>query len=429
MPTTKVEQLPKNTVKLTITLGVEELKPFLEAAAEHLSEHTDIPGFRPGKAGYDIVKNRFGEMKIYEEALEPIVRKTLYAAIVGNDLETIGSPKIDVTTMAPGNDLVYTAELAKMPAVTKLADYKKISVKAEAKPVENKDIETVLKDLTHMQTREARAAAGSAAAGTDKVVLSVNMKKAGVPVEGGQAPSHAVFLGEEYYIPGFKEHVSGMKEGESKTFAIKFPDEHASKMLAGSDIDFDITVKEIFNLVAPEINDEFAKSLGQKDVAELKTRITDNLKAERAQEEQARQERDILEKIAADSRFDDIPDLLVNEEINKMLAELESNVAEQGMDFEKYLSSLKKTVAQLKMEFSPQAIVRIKVALIVREVAKQENISVSDKEVDDELDKIAAEYEDAEAKKRVYAPQSRDYVQTILRNRKVIDLLRAAIVK
>ena len=161
----------------------------------------------------------------------------------------------------------------------------------------------------------------------------------------------------------------------------------------------------------------------------LKERITENLKAERTQEEQARQEREMLEKIAGDSRFDDIPDLLVNEEINKMLAELESNVTDQGMDFAKYLESIKKTVAQLKMEFTQQAIIRIKVALIVREVAKQEKIEVSEKEVDDELDKIAAEYEDAEAKKRVYSPQSRDYVSTILRNRKVIDLLRSTIVK
>ncbi|OGL67034.1 trigger factor [Candidatus Uhrbacteria bacterium RIFCSPHIGHO2_01_FULL_63_20] len=429
MPSIQVENLPKNTVKITVTVSQEELQPHLGAAATALSEETSIPGFRPGKAGFDIVKNRVGEMKIYEAALEPVVRATLFEAFAKNDLETVGSPKIDVVKLAPGNDLVYTAEVARMPAVTKLADHKKLSVKSVRKPVEEKDVDVVLKDLSRMQTKEVRAVGVTAAGGTDKAVVAMNMKKDGVPVEGGQSPNHIVLFGEDYYVPGFKEQVSGMKEGEQKTFTLKFPAEHASKLLAGSDVEFDVTLNELYHLESPTPDDAFAKSLGQTDLATLRGRIKENLAAERAEEEGRREEREVLELIAKESRFDDIPDLLVNEEVNKMLHELEHNVTGQGLDFDKYLEGIKKGIAQLKLEFAPQALVRIKVALIVKELAKQLTVTVDEKDVDDELDRLAENYEDAEAKKRLYSPAYREYVTTVLKNRKVVQELRKTMVK
>lgn len=429
MPTIQVESLPHNTVKITVTVPQDELKPYLEAAASALSQETAIPGFRPGHASYDLVKNRVGEMKIYEAALEPVVRATMFEAFAKNDLETVGSPKIGMVKLAPGNDLVYTAEVARMPAVTKLADWHKLSVKSRAKPIDEKEVDLVLKDLTRMQTKEVRAVAGTAASGTDKAVVAMNMKKAGVPVEGGQSPNHAVYFGEEYYIPGFKEQVAGMKEGESKSFILTFPVEHASKMLAGQDVEFEVTLNELYHLESPTPDDAFAKSLGQTDLATLRSRIRENATAERAEEEGRRQEREILELVANQSRFDDIPDLLVNEEIMKMLGELERNVTAQGLDFDKYLQSIKKSIAALKLELTSQALTRVKVAIVVKEIAKLEKVAVEDKEIDDELDRLAENVEDAEAKKRLYSPQYREYVAAVLRNRKIIGLLKGEMVK
>ena len=245
MTTVNIEQLPKNQVKLIITVPHDELRPLLEEAATHLSEHASIPGFRPGKAGYEIVKQRFGEMKIYEEALEPIVRKTYLEAVEGNHVETVGSPKFDVVKLAPGNDLVYTAEVTRMPKITRLADFRKLSIKANSIDVPEKDMGVALRGLQRMQTKEVRGAATETLGPSDKAVLAVNMKKDGVPVEGGQSPNHAVFLNEDYYIPGFKEKLAGMKEGEQKTFTLEFPKEHAQSMLAGKPVDFEVTLKEL----------------------------------------------------------------------------------------------------------------------------------------------------------------------------------------
>ncbi|OGL97867.1 trigger factor, partial [Candidatus Uhrbacteria bacterium RIFOXYB2_FULL_57_15] len=346
-----------------------------------------------------------------------------------NEIETVGSPKIDVEKLAPGNDIVYTAEVALMPKISKLADWHALTVGKKPHDATNKDIELALTDLQRMQTKETRGASGAVATEADKVVVSMNMKKAGVPVEGGQSPNHVIYLTESYYVPGFKEQLVGMREGEEKSFTLTFPEEHTSKMLAGSAVEFEVAMKEIYNLEHPELDDAFASALGQTDMATLKDLLKKNIQGEKELEEKSRQEREILETLAKESRFDDIPDLLLNEEINKMIHELERGAAEQGMEFPEYMKSIKKTVAELKLEFTPQALTRIKVALILREIVKNENVEITDAEVEESLDQIAERYEDKEARDRIYDPEYRGYVEYTLKNRKAIEKLREAMVK
>ena len=427
--TVTVNKKPTNEVELTVEVSPDELRPFLEAAAGRLSDATSIPGFRVGKAPYDMVKARVGEMKIYEEALESAVRSSFVKAVLERKIETVGSPHIDIVKLAPGNDLVFTAEVARMPSVTRMADLKALTVKKQEPEVKEADMENALKDLTRMQTKEVRAEAGTAATKADKVVINMNIKKDNVPLEGGQALDHAVFLAEAYYIPGFIERLVGAKEGENKTFKLKFPKEHYQKHLAEQEVEFEVDVKEIFHLLPPEINDEFAVALGQKDLPALKAIIKDNMAKEKEEQEAVRQERELLELLAKNSRFQDIPDLLVNEEINKMIDELKHGVEDQGQDFEDYLKSLKKTIPEVKIDFTPQALTRIKVAIVIKEVAKLEDVKVTSEEIDEELDHLAEHYgEDREAKEKIYSPAYRDYLETIMRNRKVIVLLKELMV-
>ncbi|MFC1787596.1 trigger factor [Patescibacteria group bacterium] len=429
MSNANIEQLEKNIVKLTITVPHSEIEPYLEEAAQRLSEETKIDGFRPGKAGYDVVKQRVGEMKIYEEALESIVRKAYLEALLSNKIETIGSPKIDIEKLAPGNDLVFTAEVSRMPSITTLADPTTYSVEKKEVKIEQKDIDLALKDLQRMQTKEVRADKDTKVHEKNKVVLSMNMKKDGVPVEGGQSPNHIIFMTEDYYVPGLKDKLISMKEGEGKKFTLPFPKDHTQKLLAGQDIEFEISLKEIYNLELPELDDKFASNLGQKDIDTLKELLKTNMTQEKEGQETMRQEKEMLEKLAENSRFEEIPDLLVNEEINKMIQELQHNVESQGGNFDDYLKAIKKTLAQIKLDFTPQALTRIKVALIMRELAKKENITVDSKEVDEELDQRAAMYDNDDLKKKIYDPAYRDYIESMMKNRKVIDHLRTIMIK
>ncbi|HCB19565.1 TPA: trigger factor [Candidatus Uhrbacteria bacterium] len=430
MPQIAVEHLPKNIVKFTITIPLTELAPFLEDAAMHISQETSIPGFRPGKANYEIVKQRVGEMKIYEEALEPLVRKTYIEALMGEKIEAVGSPKIDVVKLAPGNDLIYTAEVTRMPSVTQMADYKTFTIAPKDIQVVDKEIDLTLKDLSRMQTKEVRAQKDVKTTVKDKVVVSMNMKKDGVAIEGGQSPNHAIYLPEDYYIPGLKDQLIGMTEGEQKTFTLKFPEDHIQKILAGSEIEFEVTINELYHLDSPEIDDAFAQSIGQKDLIGLREVLKHNIAHEKEHEEERRQEKEMLEMIAKKSDFEEIPDLLVNEEINKMLYELQKSVERQGVNFEDYLKNIKRTIADLKLDFTPQALMRIKVAILLRKIAKDLEITVKPEELDQEIDGSAQMYEDnPEIKKHLYSPEYRDYTEYMIRNRKTIQKLREVMVK
>lgn len=423
------EILPKNGLKLTFTLTQDEAQPYLEEAAKRLSEQTSIPGFRPGHASFEIVKQRIGEMKILEEALESIVRKSFVSAILEDNIDTVGSPKVDVVKLAPGNDIVFTAEVTLMPHAKSLPDLSKLSVKAQTPTVEDKEIDLALRDLQRMQTSEVRATAQDAVKMGDKVVISMNMKLEGVPVEGGQSPNHAVYLNEEYYIPGFKEKLEGMKEGEKKTFSLAFPKEHVQTMVAGKDVEFDVELKELFHLQPPALDDAFAVALGTKNFEALKDVIHKNLLDEKEHEARTKEEKEMLELVAGKTQFEDLPDLLINEEINKMILELQRAVEAQGLEFDTYVKNLGKTLAAMKIDFTPQALMRVKVAIMMRGVAKEQGIEVTDKELDEELDRAAEAYEDKETKEKVYSPQYRDYMEQILKNRKVIEHLRKIIIK
>lgn len=431
MPKVIIENLPKNSTKLTIIVLAEEMKPFIESAVEHLNEHIEVPGFRKGKATLEALKRQVGEMGIYEEAVEQAVRATFLEAIEANKIEPVGSPEIGVEKMAPGNDFIYTATVALMPKVEQLADYKTLKIETQKTEIQDKDVDLALKDLQRMQTKEVRAVSGSAATKDDKVVVDMNIKKNNVPLEGGQAINHAVYLAENYYIPGFTNQLVGVKEGDKKSFKLEFPKEHYQKHLAGQEVEFEVNVKEIFNLQSPELDDVFASSLGQKDLVSLKTIIKDNIIHKKEGEGAVRQERALLELLAKESHFQDFPDLLVNEEVNKMIEELKRGVEEQGIVFDDYLrDAIKKSLAEIKLDFTPQAINRIKIALFIKEVAKTESIKPTKEEINEELDHLAGHYSDnKEAKDRIYSPAYRDYLETIITNRKTIEFLKKVMVK
>ncbi|MEK7183015.1 MAG: trigger factor [Patescibacteria group bacterium] len=426
----KVERLNEGQVKITVTVPVEQVERGMHHAAEHMSEDTTIPGFRPGKAPYDVVKERIGEMKLLEHAAEEIIRATLSAALIEEDLNIVGQPYFTMEKMVPGNELIYSAEIALMPEVTKLGDYETLSVKAEDASLNDEVFEQAKKDLLRMRTVEARADKAHPLTKGDKAVVNMTMKRNGVVLEGGEAQNHGIYTGEEYYIEGFMKEILSAKEDEERNFKLKFPKDHYQKHLAGEDVDFTVKIKEILKLEAPQFDDAFAKTMGFKDLAELEIKLRENLNEEKLDQETRRQEKAVLELLAEKSNFPMISDLLINQEIDKMIYELRQWVTQNGMEFNEYLESVKKSVPELKLDFAKQALIRIKVALILEEVAKKEKIAPTPAEIDAEVDRIGeAVAKDPAAKEHIFSPEYRDRIEAQLRNRKTVDFLKAKMVK
>jgi len=421
--------ISKSEIKFTIEITAEEMKPLLVSAATHISEHTDIPGFRKGKASLEAVENHVGEMRLLEEAVDPAIRLYYMNAMQKEDIDIVGQPKIEVEKMAPGNSLVFTAVVALMPSIKKLGDYKKLSIEKQAVVVKDGEIKKSLEDLSRMQTKEVRDEKRIVGE-KDLVVIDLTIKKDGVVVDGGQAQGFRVYMGQDQYVPGMTVELMGLKEGDEKKFDLKFPEEHYQKMLAGQMCEFNVVVKEVYELQTPEMNDEFAKSIGLKDMKDLQDKIADNLKAESEQNETIRQEKEMLELLAEKTKFDDIPDSMVDDETEKMVHELEHSVEKQGMKFEDYLQSIKKTRDEVKAGMRDGGLMRVKVALVLREVAKAEDLKVSDDELKAELAKQLEMYgNDEQSKERLSSEAYSDYLRYRMTNEKVIEFLRGVMVK
>jgi len=419
---TNIKNLQKGEIEIIIELSQEELKPYLERASERLASKTKIEGFRPGKAPYNIVKARFGEHSILEEATEEIVKKSYLQAVKENNLKTIGSPKIDVEKMAINNPFIFKATAAILPATT-LGEYKKLDIKKLEAKVEDKSVLEALNNLVKMQSKEILT--DKTATKADKVIVDMDMLKDNVPIEGGQGKDMVVYLRESHYILGFNEQLVGVKKGDEKEFDLDFPKEHYQKHLAGAKIHFKVKVKDVYEIQPPKLDDDFAKTLGQDSLEKLTELIKKNLETEVVKKNEIKWEIDILNKIVDNSKFSDIPEILINEEVHRMVHELEDNVLKQGISFEDYLKSINKTESDLKLEFAGEAIKRIKISLVIREIAILENIKASDKEIIEEVERMINAYkDDANAQKQIKTPEFTNYIKSNLENKKVINLIK-----
>ncbi len=419
-----VEKQPKSQVKLTVELTVEQMQPYLERAAEDLSTEHKIEGFRPGKASLGIVVQKIGAQAVWEAAAEHAVRKTFVKAIVEHKLKSVGQPSVSIMKLAPENPFVYAAQVAVLPEVT-LNEYKTFSTKPTPVVLKPEQIDKGIGELQTMFATEALA--DRSAAMGDKVEVDFHVTVDKVPLENGSSKQHPVMLGSKNFIPGFEEQIVGLKKDDQKTFELQFPKEYHNAQVAGKRAEFFVTVRSVFQVTKPEVNDDFAKKAGTfANLAALRTQIEKNLQAEAQQVEDGKFERALLDELIKRTKFTDLPDLLIDSELSKMLHELQEEVLRQGgIKWEDYLTGIKKTEDELKKEFQPQAERRVKSALIIRTIAERENVTVEGAAVEDEVQATLKVYDNnPEVRERIDTPDYRDYVRGLMINRRVIEMIK-----
>lgn len=425
--THKTKKLEKSEVEIVITVAPADYEKHLKKAADRISQRASIKGFRKGKAPYDIVKKEFGEMGILQEALEDVIKETFYAAIKEEKLETIGMPKIDVEKLAPGNEIVYKATVGLFPKV-KLADLSKIKVEKKQNPVDEKKITETVDAIRGMNASEIIK--NEAAVGTDKLIIDMDMMLDNVPIEGGQAKNYQVYLGEDHYIPGFNKQLEGLKKGDEKEFSLDFPETHYQKMLAGKNVKFKIKVNDVYERRLPEMTDDLAKTLGQDTVEKLKNLIKQNLEKEEAHKAEQKAEIEILNTIIEKTEFEPIPQVIIDSERQKMFYELKNDLEKHGVTIDQYLSDIKKTEKDLYEDFKSQAEKRAKAALVSRQVAIDQNIKVTDEELQEELKTMRDVYKnDKETLDRINDPGVQESIMSVIQNKKVLKWLKEQIVK
>ncbi|MCK5416201.1 trigger factor [Candidatus Parcubacteria bacterium] len=421
----KVEKkdLKKSQVELVVEIPFKDLEKQIPNATEKISKEVKIDGFRNGKVPYEILKQKVGEMAILEEAARSVINKTLGKAIEKNtEGNFIGQPQVDIQKLAPNNPLVYKVVLALIPEVD-LNKYKDLKIKKDEIVLDKKEIEKALEELQNMRVKEVLV--DKEIKETDKVMVDIEMFLDNVPVEGGQGRGAFVIIGKDYIIPGFDKNLIGAKKGDVKEFSLPYPREHYMKNLAGKRVDFKVSVKDVYERQMPELDDEFAKSLGLKKLDELRENLEKNMKLEKEKGISLKAEKEMLEKIVEKTKFGEIPELLINHEVKTMMAELEHSVSQKGAKFEDYLKSINKTKNQLVLDLLPNALQRVKVSLLIKEIAKEEKIEVSDKEFEKHQDEVKKQYaSQSDILKRIESPEYKAYTMNVLTSEKVVNELK-----
>lgn len=436
MHTYTTKTLPKSEVEIEVTLPFLDFEPHIKNAALKISEKVEISGFRKGKAPYDLVKNKVGEVAILEEAADLAVRKT-YSDLVlkiaaekkeaGEEFTPLGRPEITVTKLALGNDFVYKAKFSLLPKIT-LPGYKKIAAgttknkKAILVSEEEvkKTVDWILESRAPIITVSREARKG------DVVEVDFETRLEGVKLENGDSKNHPLILGRGHYLPGFEDKLVGMSAGEEKNFKLTAPTDWFEKKLAGKEVDFKVKMNLVQEKQLPELTDEFAKGLGKFSSADdLRQNVKDGLTMEKESKEKQRIRVEIIQKVAEEAKVE-IPEILLERELEKMLEELKRGVENMQMKWEDYLTQIKKNTDELRREWRSEAEKRVRIALSLKEIGKLEKIEPTEEEVNQEINRVLPSYGTPEKAAHEFDPADlRDYAKGIIRNEKVFEFLES----
>lgn len=304
----------------------------------------------------------------------------------------------------------------------KLGKYKGLKVKKNDLKVKEEEIK---KSLDFLQNSRAKLiTVNKPAKNGNRIEIDFEICQAGARTENGTSKNHPLILGKSHFLPGFEKELEGMKAGEQKEFSLKAPENWPNKKIANKNLDFKVKMNLVQERELPALNDEFAKSLGRfESLSELKKSIKQGLFQEKQIREEQRIRMELIEKVSEDSQME-IPEALINQEKEKMLAEFKMNINSLGLDFERHLKEIKKTVDDLKKDWQKQAEKRVRIGLCLWAIAKEENITVSEEEAKERINHDLKHYPNIEeVKKNIDLKALKEYTKNILRNEKVFELL------
>ena len=419
---TQIKDLPKSQKEISVEIPVEEMAKHADKATDKLSSAHKFDGFRQGKAPKDVVRQQLGEFAIFEEATRIAVESSYAEILKENKLSPLGQPKAEITKAAPGNQFEYKITISVMPKVT-LWNYQKISGKIEIKEIENETIEQEIKTL--QKKRAVYITKDESANKGDRVEINFESRVGGVKIEGGESKNHPLTIGENKFVPGFEENLIGMKKDDVKEFDLVFPKDYHKKELAEKNASFKVVMNIVQKVELPEINDDFAKGLGKfKDLEELKKGIRERMTAEeknRAGEEyQNKLINDIAEKSTAE-----IPDILIESELENMINEFKNNITQTGIAFEEYLKSINTDLEKLKKEWEEIAKKRVMIGLTLREISIKEKIKIGDNEVEEKANQALKFYpNEEEIRKKLDMKKFKEHTANTLVNEKVFEILK-----
>lgn len=416
------EKIENNKVKLKFQVDAQEFEKALDKSYVKNKGKFIIPGFRKGKAPRKLIERYYGEGVFYEDAFNEIFSDVYWRAVEENGLEPVDYPTVEeIEQIGSGKDLVFTASVIVKPEV-ELGQYKGIEVEKVEYNVTDKDVEDVLK---RMQERYARwvAVEGRPIKEGDMVTLDYQGFVDGQPIEDGSAQNYTLEIGSRSFIPGFEEQLIGLSAGDEKEIKVTFPEDYGIEGLKGKEAVFKVKIHDIKEKELPALDDEFAKEVSDfETLDEYRAHLKEDL--ERIAQNRAREqmETQLLSRVVEGAKVD-IPDVMVEREIDSMLGNFEIGLYYRGLTLKRYLELTGISKEDLRAQYRQEAYTRVKTGLVLEKIARVEGIEVTQEDLDKELEELANQFNITvdEARKR-YAESVERRKEEIL-VKKTIDFL------
>ena len=419
----KVENMEeKNMVKLVIEATAEEFEAGLNTAFNKNKNKISVPGFRKGKAPRKMVEKLYGAEIFYEDAANAIIPDAYAKAADESELEIVSQPKIDVVQIEAGKPFIFEAVVAVKPEV-ELGQYKGVEVAKVDSEVTDEDIANELKKVQEQNSRTISVAERAVKDG-DMTVIDFEGFVDGEAFEGGKGENYPLTIGSHSFIDTFEDQIIGMNIGDEKEINVTFPEEYHAEELKGKPATFKVKVNEIKEKQLPELDDDFAQDVSDFDTMDAyKESLVSQLKERKANEAKVKKEDEAMEKIIEAAKMD-IPEAMINTQVNRMAEDFARRLQQQGLSIEQYFQYTGMTAEKIIDDMKPEALTRIKSRLVLEAIVKAENIEVSDDEVNAELQKMADMYKmELDKVKELMGEAEMKQVKEDLAVQKAVDLI------
>lgn len=415
----------KSTGDLEVTIEGDTWTKACDKAFNKIAKNVTVKGFRKGQAPKQLVEREVSPSQKYYQAIDDNANAWMRDALKENDLTPISQPQLDIKAVDDGKvDMVFT--FAVYPEV-KVHDYKGLNYKMDNTDVTDEEVD---KEIDRMRNTYAdEETIDGAAENGDIVNIDYEGFKDGVAFEGGKADGYNLVLGSGSFIPGFEDQLIGSKAGEEKELNLTFPEDYSAEDLAGAAVVFKVKVNEVKRKVLPDLDDDFAQDVNVKDVStvdDLKKFVRGRLEENKKNQAETKADNDLMDQLTNCVEAD-IPDVMIEEEIQQNIQQLSQQLSQYGMSLTSYLQMMGKKAEDLKEDYRPNAEKTVKVRLALSEIAKEENLEPTEEDIEKEYQNIADQYQ-MELDK-VKAAIDSEMLKADVRNQKAYDLVKDNAVK
>lgn len=417
----KVEKKENSVVEIEFTMDKEQFNAELDKAFKQNAKKFKVPGFRNGMVPRAVVEKAYGEGVLYEYVIENNVDEAYRTAVVENELEVVSRPELDIKQIGKDKDFVFVVSVCVKPEA-KVKDYKGIEVKKVSTRVTKKEVEEELERVREKNARIVTVEDRELKNG-DISVIDFEGFIDGVAFDGGKGENFELTIGSGQFIPGFEDQMVGMKIDEERDVNVKFPEEYHAENLAGKDATFKVKLHEIKEKVLPELDDEFAKDVSEFDTLEdYKKDLNKKVKERKENQAKAEKEQEAIEKFIEKVEVV-IPEGMIDEEVEKMVEEMNANLSYQGLNIDQYLQYMGISLDDYKKEMRGQAEKRIKLNLGLEAVAAEEKVEVTEKEIDEKITELAAQYGAGDKDSLLKNENARNYMKQELTHEKTLKVV------